>query len=88
MIKCETIEKFNIANFKALKNIERAGIEKEGTLFIGDTFECDEEMAKYLTGENVFKRSFVKIIEVEPAKVVEETTKGKKVSKKTSKAKK
>jgi len=69
MIKCETIEKFNIANFGALKNIKRAGVDKEGTLFIGDTFECDEDMAKYLTGENVFKRAFVKVIEIEPKKV-------------------
>lgn len=94
MIKCETIEKFNIANFNALKNIKRAGIEKEGTLFVGDTFECDEEMAKYLTGENVFKRAFVKVIEVAPKKVkeaifeeVKEEPK-KKTTKKSTKSKK
>lgn len=66
MIKCKTIEKFNISNYGALKNIERVGAKKEGTLFVGDTFECDEEMAKYLTGGNAYERAFVEVVEVKP----------------------
>ena len=69
MIKCEVIEKFNLKDFGKLKNIERVGINKEGTLFVGDTFECDEEMAKYLTGDNALKKVVVKVIEVKQPKI-------------------
>ena len=78
MIKCEVIEKFNLKDFAKLKNIKRVAKNVEGKLFVGDTFECDETMADYLTGNNVLKKAVVKIIEVakkEPtkeAKIVEE----------------
>ena len=78
MIKCEVIEKFNLKDFAKLKNIKRVAKDVEGKLFVGDTFECDETMADYLTGNNVLKKAVVKVIEVakkEPtkeAKIVEE----------------
>lgn len=86
MIKVEVIEGFTLGEnndykFKDLKNIVRAGKEKEGELFIRDTFECTEKMAKYLTGENALKRAFVKVIEVIPEKKKEEA-----VEEKTKKA--
>ncbi len=93
MIKCEVIEKFNLKDFAKLKNIKRVGKDVEGKLFEGDTFECDEAMADYLTGNNVLKKAVVKIIEVakkEPtkeAKIVEEITKEEKSIKKSSKKK-
>lgn len=64
MIKCEVIEKFKLKDFGKLKNISRVSTDEIGTLFVGDTFECDEEMAKYLTGDNVLKKVVVKVIEV------------------------
>ena len=86
MIKVEVIEGFTLGDYKLLKNVTRRGAEKEGQLFIGDTFECDEAMVKYLTGENRYKKPYVKVIEVlpeempelpteEPAKVEEEKAK-------------
>ena len=75
MIKCEVIERFNLKDFGKLKNIQRKGIDTIGTLYVEDTFECDEEMVKYLTGENPFKRAFVKVIEIIPEKVKEEPKK-------------
>ena len=78
MIKCEVIEKFNLKDFGKLKNIQRVGKNVEGKLFVGDTFECDETMADYLTGNNVLKKAVVKVIEVakkeitKEAKIVEE----------------
>lgn len=72
MIKCEVIERFDLKDFNKLKNIQRKAINEEGKLFVGDTFECDEEMAKYLLGDNVLKKVVVKVIEVEPKKIIED----------------
>lgn len=67
MVKCEVIEKFTLKEFDKLKNIERASnIGKYGELNPRDTFECDEEMAKYLTGDNALNKVVVRVIEVEP----------------------
>ena len=68
MIKCEVIEKFCLKDFDKLKNIKRKGAEVKGTLFVGDTFDCDEEMAKYLTGNNALKKVVVKVVEIIPKK--------------------
>lgn len=71
MIKCEVIKDFTLAKFDELKNIERKGADVYGALKVGDTFECEKEMAEYLTGNNPIKEVVVKILEVEP---IEETT--------------
>ena len=68
MIKCEVIEKFTLKDFDLLKNVQRKNGGAKGTLYVRDTFECDEEMAKYLTGDNALKKVVVKVIEVEPEK--------------------
>lgn len=78
MIKVEVVEKFNLKDFNKLKNITRKSVNEEGKLFVGDTFECDEKMAKYLTGGNPLNKVVVKVLEIMPKK---ETTK-KKTSKK------
>lgn len=70
MIKAEVIENFTLKNFDELKNIVRKSAGKEGELKVGDTFECSEEMAKYLTGNNKLNKTVVKIIEVEPKKAI------------------
>lgn len=76
MVKVEVIEGFTLRDFEKLKNITRKSIEKKGELFVGDTFECDEDMCKYLTETNALKKPFVKLIEVIPTKVeVKETPK-------------
>ena len=73
MIKCEVIENFTLKDFEKLEKLERATSKnKEGELYVKDTFECDEEMAKYLTGENAKKKVVVKVLEVIPKKTVEE----------------
>ena len=69
MIKCEVVEDFRLQDFKKLKNLVRKNIDVEGKLYIGDTFECDEKMAEYLTGKNVLKKVVVKIIEVQPKEI-------------------
>lgn len=67
MIKCEVIENFTLGDFDKLKNIVRnSNIDKYGELFVRDTFECDENMANYLTGANFKKACVVKVLEVVP----------------------
>ena len=75
MIKVEVIENFDLKDFDKLKNIQRKNLDVKGRLFVGDTFQCDKEMADYLTGNNAFKKIVVKVIEVIPEKkeIVEET---------------
>ena len=68
MIRCEVIEQFTLNDFEKLEDIKRKSFVTYGTLFVGDTFKCDEDMAKYLSGNNSKCKKVVKIIEVEPEK--------------------
>ena len=73
MIRVEVIEQFTLKDYEKIKdNIKRKSIDVKGTLFVGDTFECDEDMVKYLTGNNEEGKVVVKVIEVEPEKTIEE----------------
>lgn len=68
MIKCEVTEYFTLKKFDELENIVRANENnntKDGELFVGDTFDCTDEMAKYLTGDNENKIVVVKIVNEE-----------------------
>ena len=65
-IKVQAITPFTLRDFHKITNIVRKNAEKEGMLFKDDIFECDEEMAKYLTGKNERGNVVVKIIEVKP----------------------
>ena len=67
MIKCEVINKdFTLARFDELKNIKRKSKEEKGKLFIGDTFECSEDIYNYLNGNNKDGLVVVKLVEVVP----------------------
>lgn len=100
MIKAEVIERFDLKDFTKLKNITRKdrSKNKEGSLYVGDTFECDESMCKYLSGDNPIKKQVIKIIEVVPKKEEKkeeseiekeiENTEVKEISKKSKKKRK
>ena len=66
MIKVEAIKQFTLADYDKITNIQRKSVEKEGMLYVGDTFECSQEMAEYLTGKNERGNIVVKVIEVIP----------------------
>ena len=66
MIKVEVIESFTLKDFDELKNIKRKSVEQKGKLFVGDTFECGEEMANYLLGDNPLKKQVVNLVEIQP----------------------
>ena len=69
MIKCEVVKDFTFGRFDELKNIVRRNVEVKGQLYIGDTFECDEDIAKYLYGNNERGEIVIKILEIIPQKV-------------------
>lgn len=92
MIKCEVIEQFTLGRFEELNNIERKSQSEKGKLFVGDKFECSQELAEYLTGKNDLNKVVVKIIEVKPEVTIKEAKfvdkEEKKTSKKVAKSKK
>lgn len=75
MIKVEALEPFTLERFKEINIIERKGANTYGLVNKGDIFECNEEMANYLTKGNSYQKQFIRIIEVIPKK---KTTKAKK----------
>lgn len=85
MIKCEVIENFTLEKFNQLENVKKVEIRKGNEFGVGDTFECTEKMADYLTGNNALNKIVVKVIEVEPEQVEEVKTEQKPKKKKTSK---
>lgn len=72
MIKCEVIKEFTLARYDELKNIKRRNFDTKGKLYVGDTFECTEKMADYLTGNNALNKTVVKVIEVKPEITINE----------------
>ena len=66
MVKLETTYEFTLKRFNELKNIVRKDANKheEGWLYLGDTFECSEELADYLMGNNKDNKVVAKVIEV------------------------
>lgn len=73
MVRCEVTEKFTLGNdkrfkFEDLQELQRKDINKDdyNTLYVGDTFLCNEEMALYLGGKNPINKVVVKAIEVIP----------------------
>ena len=66
MIKCEVIENFTLEKFNQLKNVQKVIKRKDNEFGVRDTFECKQEMADYLTGNNPLNKTVVKVIEVIP----------------------
>lgn len=91
MVKAKVIEKFDLKDFNSLINLKRAdkSKDKKGCLYLNDTFECDEKMADYLTGNNPLSKKVVEIIEVKKIEKEENDVKDEKVIiKKSKKSKK
>lgn len=75
MIKVEVIENFTLEDYNKLKNVKKVISRKENEFGVRDTFECDEKMGDYLTGNNALNKVVVKVIEVIPEKVKEDPKK-------------
>ena len=69
MIKCKVIENFTLEKFNQLENVKKVETRKDNEFGVGDTFECTEKMADYLTGNNALNKTVVKVIEVQPKQV-------------------
>lgn len=87
MVKVEAIDVFTLGRFNELKNIQRKSLDENGKIFTGDIFECDDDLAKYLLGDNKLGRAFIKVLEVIPEEVKEEVKEVKKTTAKTTKKK-
>lgn len=85
MIKCKVIENFTLEKFDQLENVKKVEIRKDNEFGVRDTFECDEKMVDYLTGNNALNKTVVKVIEVEPEQIEEVKTEGKFKKKKNNK---
>ena len=86
MIKLEALQDFTLKRFDELQNLVRGAKDEHGKLFTGDRFECEEELADYLLGNNSLNLCVVKVIEHKPVKEAtfvdkEEKKKSKKVAK-------
>ena len=68
MIKVEVIGGFTLEDYKKLKNVKKVTNRKENEFGVKDTFECDEKMVDYLTGNNALNKVVVKVVEVMPEK--------------------
>ena len=69
IIKVEAIKPLTLERFDEIKNsIVRKGIDTYGQLNVGDTFECSQDLAEYLTGKNSRGMIVVKITEIIPKK--------------------
>jgi hypothetical protein len=68
MVKLECTYEFTLKRFNELFNITRKNADKkaDGLLYVGDTFECSQELADYLLGNNQSKIVVAKVLEVIP----------------------
>lgn len=69
MIKVKAIQDFTLKEFDKIENLKRGSARNRyGEIYLDDSFECDERMAKYLMGKNEKGACVVKTIEVIPEK--------------------
>ena len=87
MIKVEVIGGFTLKDYKKLKNVKKVTSRKENEFGTKDTFECDEKMVDYLTGNNALNKVVVKVVEVIPKIITNKEEVGKNVKPKTTKKK-
>lgn len=68
MIKAEALVEFTLEKFDELKNVVRKdkSNDENGRIYVGDIFDCDKKMARYLLGDNKADRIVIKILEVYP----------------------
>lgn len=63
MVRARIQKNFTLKDYAKVKAIKKQSEQKD--FFVeGDIIECDEEMAKYLDGDNPLGTSFIKVIEV------------------------
>ena len=89
MIKVKVIEDFTLSRFNEInkESIKRATSKNEdGSLYVGDVFECNKDLVEYLTGNNRLGRAFVEVVEIIPEEIkVEEKPKKEVTKTKTTK---
>lgn len=62
-VKVEAIKDFSLEAFNEIENLVRKDREKEGYIYEGDVFVCQEPLFKYLNGENAGGYVVVRLLE-------------------------
>lgn len=62
----EAIVNFSLEKFDEITIETRKNGGKDGQLCVGDTFICNESMARYLLGDNPKGVKAVKVVEIRP----------------------
>lgn len=76
MVKLEATQEFTLARFNELKNIQRRSITpNDGRILVGDTFECEKDLADYLLGGNAKRVVVAKLVEIIPEELPKEPKK-------------
>lgn len=70
MVKAEVTSTFNLKDYDKIEIIQKKSVTPN-EFTKGDIIKCDDSMAKYLDGDNALKKSFIKVLEVIPAKTEE-----------------
>lgn len=63
MVRARVKSNFILKDYAKVKAIKKQS-EQKNFFVEGDIIECDEEMAKYLDGDNPLGTSFIKVIEI------------------------
>lgn len=66
MIILEAIVNFSLEKFDEITIEKRANCDEKGYLYVGDTFYCNEKMARYLLGDNPKNVKVAKVVEIIP----------------------
>ena len=66
VIKCEAIKDFTLKRFDELINYKKKSQSLKGHIGKGDTFECSQELAEYLSGKNDKGLKVIRILEYIP----------------------
>ena len=63
-MKLKAIKEFTLKRFDELRDLKRnTNFAENKRIYVGDIFECDEELAEYLLGNNPLKEKVVEVIE-------------------------
>lgn len=65
MVKAEVTETFTFRDFDKVQIVQKKSTKKN-EFQKGDIFICDNDIAKYLSGENALNKNVIKILEVTP----------------------
>lgn len=68
VVLARVLKEFTLGEFDKIHIVKRVCHDMPGHLYPGDEFECDQEMANYLKGDNKYKTAYIEILQIIPEK--------------------